>query len=677
MAPIGRPPGTAALRAGRGAAPVPVGVPGELYIAGAGLARGYVGRPGLTAERFVADPFGPAAGAGCTAPATWRAGRRDGTLEFVGRADDQVKIRGFRVEPGEVEAVLAGAPGRRPQRRGRPRGPAGRQAAGRLRRAGRRQASTHCARTLATALPEYMVPVGVRRAGRAAADRQRQARPAGAARSRDHAATESRGPRTPRRGDPLRPVRRGARRAERRHRRRLLRPRRPLAARRPGWSAGSASVLGVELAVRDLFETPTRRRARRRLAADSGRPGRRRTGSGAAARRLPLSFAQQRLWFLHRLEGPTADLQHPGRTAADADRSTPTRCATRCRRRGRPARGRCARSSPRRRTGPHQVVLAGATPELVALRGRRDRAADSARRGRAARRSTWRAELPLRGVAVRAGAGRARAAAACCTTSPATAGRWARCRATWLTAYAARSPGNDAGLAAAAGAVRRLHAVAARPAGQRARRAARRTGARRWPGCRRSSTLPTDRPRPPVPPLPRRHRRRSRSTPSCTRGCSTSPGSTDATPVHGAAGRARRPADPARRRHGHPDRHARRRPHRRGAGRPGRVLRQHAGAAHRHRPATRRFAELLAGSARPTWPPTRTRTCRSSGWSRCSTRPGPLARQPAVPGRARTAEQRRPCSSHCRRRTVRTEPVGTGTAKFDLSFNVARTPPAA
>ncbi|UNO44369.1 amino acid adenylation domain-containing protein [Streptomyces sp. MST-110588] len=130
--------------------PVPVGVPGDFYVAGAGLARGYVGRPELDAQRFLPDPFGP------PGSRMYRTGDRarhrdDGRVEFLGRADDQIKLRGFRIELGEIESRLLAVEGvelaAAAVRDGRLVGyHVGRARAGDLRR------------ELAAALPAYMVP---------------------------------------------------------------------------------------------------------------------------------------------------------------------------------------------------------------------------------------------------------------------------------------------------------------------------------------------------------------------------------------------------------------------------------------------------------------------------------------------------------------------------------------
>ncbi len=136
--------------------PVPVGVVGELYIGGAGLARGYWGRAGLTGERFVPDPFASEGGGRLYRTGDLARWRADGVVEYVGRADDQVKIRGFRIEPGEIEARLLEAAGVRSAVVVARDAASGRQLVGYVTGEGVDGPALRSA--LSEVLPDYMVP---------------------------------------------------------------------------------------------------------------------------------------------------------------------------------------------------------------------------------------------------------------------------------------------------------------------------------------------------------------------------------------------------------------------------------------------------------------------------------------------------------------------------------------
>ena len=334
--PIGRP--FANYRAyvlDSGLQPVPAGVTGELYIAGAGLARGYLGRAGLTGERFVADPHG-AAGSRMYRTGDLARWRADGVLEFLGRADAQVKLRGFRIEPGEIEAVLVrhaavaqAAVIAREDAPGAKRLVAYVVAAAAMQVPDASALRTH----VAASLPDYMVPAAYVVLERLPltpnGKLDRRALPAP-----DLTPAVMRGPRTAREevlcalfAEVL-----GLERVGIDDNFFALGGHSLLATR---LISRIRSTLDVELAIRSLFEAPTVEGLAQRV------------GEGEAARpalialarpdEIPLSYAQRRLWFLDRLEGRSATYVIP--LAVRLRGELDTRCAgSRAGRRGRAAR---------------------------------------------------------------------------------------------------------------------------------------------------------------------------------------------------------------------------------------------------------------------------------------------------------------------------------------------------
>ncbi|HYX24592.1 MAG TPA: amino acid adenylation domain-containing protein, partial [Thermoanaerobaculia bacterium] len=287
--------------------PVPVGIVGELLLGGPGLARGYLGRPDLTAERFIPDPFGDDPGGRLYRTGDLARFRPDGELDFLGRADHQVKIRGFRIESGEIEAALRSCPQVADAAVAAQRDPQGDLAlvAYWVRGEGAGATAAELRELLRRRLPAYMVPaLWVELAALPLTPNGKLDRRALPAPERSPAVAPQRDART------QAPVAEllGALWAE-------------LLGRHPGpdesfFDLGGHSLaalrlvsrvrsaFGVELGPAAVLETPTLAALAARIeAALAGpRPASPPLVPGPRGGELPPSFAQQRLWFLDQLQ---------------------------------------------------------------------------------------------------------------------------------------------------------------------------------------------------------------------------------------------------------------------------------------------------------------------------------------------------------------------------------------